>query len=461
MALLPRKRLTFSGRVHLASGVELSEEPLLVYVYQEPSRFQPSRLVARGQVGLDGTFALEGFADIEADVSVRFGCRGAGIWARERICRDAHGPHDDLTIKLDLSPAAFTVRDEAGQAIAGARVALAPAGDADTSVALTADQKGEVVFNVRAGKYELTVRHPGYRALVSRRISVPNADGAAERVVLPSLESPEVLEGRVHLADGTPVADAFVTASPIVQDRTVTTVTASAVSNLDGAFHIPADFGAPAELYAFHEKLGFGQEVIDGASDALLQIVRTGELEVEIRCPDSDPLIRSGRVVLVLVDRHRTIELERHPALPIRIRWIPEGSYNLLVYSTSLNAFGHDSIEIRAGAPATSSVTLLPGRWFKGRVVDREGTPIAGVNVQGVLPEWGRSVSKRWASARTTANGKFSLFGGVSRRLKVSLSNGSRWGTSITLADSNSVILADRENGLIAASQMSLLADDG
>lgn len=65
------------------------------------------------------------------------------------------------------------------------------------------------------------------------------------------------------------------------------------------------------------------------------------------------------------------------------------------------------TLTLRAGTVTTWEPRLLAGRTLRGKVVDADGAPIAGVHVQGTAP--GVGVDPWWAFERSDAEGRFEL----------------------------------------------------
>jgi len=103
------------------------------------------------------------------------------------------------------------------------------------------------------------------------------------------------------------------------------------------------------------------------------------------------------------------------------LRDLPPAAYTITVTRTGYASYVHGQgrrsasapIVVRAGQPSTLDILLEPGRSLPGRLLDEDGTPLAGANVEALTPrlEGGRDTLVSAASARTDDRGEFRLHG--------------------------------------------------
>jgi protocatechuate 3,4-dioxygenase beta subunit len=356
--------------------------------------------------GPDGRFRLAGLAPGTYLVGAE--SIEAGAFTRDAPLTLAEGDvRADLTLDLELAGAvAGVVVDEAGAPVAGARVELSLVGGRDYGWDVTgADGSFEANALSGGGEYQIEV-HPAqtpdltYRPAGGRAPRVAVRDGRSRvtgvRVVVAREDL--AIRGRVLAADGTPVPDVPVTASPAHDEREPGFAVAWAMTTADGSFAITGLVGGRYELAAY---VAGGRRatlagVPAGKSDVVLRLPPTGRLEVTL-----DGFAAPPRLLVFARGGEDGAEFRalvpRAAASPTVVEDVPAGVYVVVAEGEGEAASEH--VQVDAGRTARVALVSSGSARLALRLVDdATGAPVAAA----ACTLFGRITSTAWSGADGT-----------------------------------------------------------
>lgn len=291
-----------------------------------------------------------------------------------------------------------TVVDASGQPVAGAELAALLEPDATQLYAAVSGPDGTFTVAVaEAGRYKLSVSGAGLVPAELRYVAIP---GEALRVVVARQVR---IDGKVM--DGNrPLVGATVGLRSDAIGGGISTTT-----DRDGAFHFPELPEGRYQIYAWKEQLVARTQVVPryGAGPFL-----PVELRVELgsilvgRVVDRD----EGIGLAAAVELRASVEGEapRYARSGddgvFRVEGLPAGAWIADAYAPGFLSPG--AIELAAGQ-GVPELSLVRGGVIEGRVVDAEGTPIAGASVRALIGT-GASASEHSAAVEQDRLRRFS-----------------------------------------------------
>lgn len=248
---------------------------------------------------------------------------------------------------------------------------------------------------VAGGNYLLSARAPGHVTHLGEPRTIPEGavlDG--ERV---ELDRGLSIAGRVTDAAGHPIAQAEVSVARVIFDMN----SVRARTDADGSFVLEGltdqDYILTAHASGFAE--AFRQPVTPGDEPLTLQLEAAGSVVGVVRdqatqrpvpafsvslregaqsiLPSSRALLRSIASLTSGGDQHRF----QDPTGEFRVADVNPGEYTLMVRAEGYVPF-EAPVQVQAGQDLPVEVLLDRGGAIEGRIVDRDGLPIAGAAVR-------------------------------------------------------------------------------
>lgn len=320
------------------------------------------------------------------------------------------------------------VVDPAGRPVAGAKVRVFAA-DARRAQVVVTDEAGTFGLEpVAAGEASLVASAVGFGAAEPTAVQVEVGD---ELDVVLRLTPEPGFSGVVLQPDGEPaqyaaifvVSEAEFDLATRGRKRPVTRADAS------GRFHVAGFEGYPAVVWANHKDYGLSEHVsvrADGA-EVTLQLSPGTRLIGQAVDERGDP-VTAYHVTLRPAARGARGRLGRRNVNAADGRFVlpsvAPGFYRLVLEAAGFVPLTSEAFEIPAGEETDAGVfTLRAGGGATGRVIDAEtGEPVASARVHGSVN--GDDFFGTGVSARTDAEGWFTLDGLPTQRLSLSIMKG-------------------------------------
>lgn len=354
------------------------------------------------------------------------------------------------TIAVELHELLVRVVDEAGAPLEGAQLRVsairAPAETSEPFPTIgNSDSRGEWRAAVETGSCEVVAGLDGF-ADVHSRVEVQSP---SEVVLLRMrrLESSDRLRGRVVLEDGTPVANAVVSAAPELESREAAVAAiAQTRSDAQGRFELAIAGGRELSITAYRRDVGMSDELVftpDGR-DVELVIRAQGSLELRISPPPGLSGFASGLVEYVLVDRRHARDLRDHEfQVPFEVEEVPAGDYNLYVYVAAWKAWAQASVQVEPRRTTRVELQAHTAHFARGQVLRADGSALSGGRLELQHPDWPDEVERIFA-AITGSDGAFELLLGEETACGASLiPNGSAARSVAVHAGDDNVLRVD------------------
>ena len=417
------------GRV-IAKGVPpgAGDVPRIWVGLEEPIRGARSVpvLLGRTQADSEGRFALQTCPSRpidELDVNISMG----SIPATRRISWETLAGSEGALIELELGALTVQVVDGAGAPLEGADVRVSPvrrAGEIREEFPAVgrSDARGQFRAVLEARVCEAIAGKAGFADAAAQ----VHPDAAAATVVLRLRPLGELdrVRGRVVRADGRTVADALVTAAPVMDAREAA-MAAFVQSRSDefGAFELAIAGGRPLSITAFHRDVGISDELhfVPDGRELELVIRAQGSLEVRIEPPADLAGHAGGLVEYALADRRfERVERGHDFRVPFEITEVPAGDYNLFVHVAAWNAYAEAGASVVADGTTIAPLESRPARFARGRVLRSDGSPATAGRITLEHPTWPPEVAAVWASS-IDRHGRFELLLGLETSCSASL----------------------------------------
>lgn len=274
---------------------------------------------------------------------------------------------------------------------------------------------GTPVSFVRHGEAVLTQTFESDGGRAFTRFAIPKPSGSTpydevriaqgDLLRTQPLNGPMAFTARVVLPDGTPVANALISAPPCY----IPNYTLPAVSNEDGYFTFYTPF-MPGEHYTFvrggkYTTQGYGFLINvstkgDVTGPSVITLVPGAEIAGTLLDDNTgQPL---AGVTIALGGCQQATQTDAHGKF--LFEGMPEGEYRLTVQDKRYATAVH-SCQVPSGKRTEITMRTKPGAVLRGKVADEKGNPIANVFV---APNHFESILQQ---AHTNAQGEYELFG--------------------------------------------------
>lgn len=323
---------------------------------------------------------------------------------------------------LECSPARVTIecQDSEGAPLDDVTIRLASLATSKPSYIedYHTNEQGVVEFFAESGDNEVCLAKEGYWT----RLDVAPFSGIdTHRFVLEKRVEEDQVHGEVVAPDGSPVPRAFVTAVPVGQVEDVALASfPSCVSGDDGKFQLAVNYRGALRFRAFQRRYGFSEPVVAGGVEGTLRLVFRpfGTVTLDLKYSFDPEEYTGGLPEYFLVDRYRHEVFSGTSEPPVHVTDVPEGEYNLYVRFPGLGGYVQTSVLVEAGREKRQNAVVEPGYWHEGLVVHRDGSGVPDVFAT-IVSTWPEEVSEKWGTCRTDRNGRFRLFAGSARTVRV------------------------------------------
>jgi protocatechuate 3,4-dioxygenase beta subunit len=312
------------------------------------------------------------------DLTVR--AESAGLVTAERLVK-LHGPFPGIGLRLQREAViAGSVIDETGAPVVAATLEVRAEGDAASAPprgTAAGDGAGRfAIHGIAPGSYALSARAPLHELAVVPKVLAPSASGTFQVVLVRT----SALRGEVWNADGTAAANATVTAagSGLWPPRSLQT---------DGSGHFELA-PLPAGIYELRAKLG--PNVSPPQEGVVLEPAQAAFATLRL-APGAS---LHGRVLdagtgLPLVGADVTVVEDALSAVPARTTSDARGEFAVSglqqqVHRIWAKADGYVSIAGQSlePGPRQQVLNLLRAGSVRGSVVDEQGQPVAGAEIE-------------------------------------------------------------------------------
>ena len=103
-------------------------------------------------------------------------------------------------------------------------------------------------------------------------------------------------------------------------------------------------------------------------------------------------------------------------SLPLNIREVSEGAYNLYLLSSNGGQYAECTVESLPGKITRIQATLYTPNWLRGTIVGKSGKALVGLKLNMVEhPSWPNVVMQNWGECGTDSRGRFALCIGLAQ----------------------------------------------
>ena len=292
-----------------------------------------------------------------------------------------------ITMKEGGSLAGKVV-DTKGAAVPYATVRIAPKSDGDDRMEqmtqgrqAVADSKG--VFEVRGlPRTKLQARASSEDA-TSKLADLDLTTKPAAKDISLVLDEVGTIAGTVVDDQGKPVPEVQVTALPdyFAAEQPSLAGLTSATTDGAGAFTIK---GLPDGSYRLTASRAGGSRAFERTGTQ----AKTGDKGVKLVLPAPAVLVGKIQIEGGTAPKIANVQLGWHPATPanadgsFKIEDLEPGSYDVHIRGLEFAQFTHTDVKLEAGKTTDmGTITVVKGRKLTGKVVDANGTPVAGARV--------------------------------------------------------------------------------
>jgi hypothetical protein len=380
----------------------------LVEIYEPRRRAQERpRRVASVRADAGGAFEVEG-ALAEPAGALRVEADLGPAWAGAEVPLEALLSEGGAQVPLWVATVDLRVVDDAGIALEGARVTLAPIDGAVPRPPLTAetDARGAARIEAGDGPIELWVAAERFEAH-SERLVLREPSVEVEVVLERSAAEEEVFGTVLDLQDR-PVAGARVVAEPAAAGEVLARLVATAtVGDERGRFRLRSPGLPPLRLVASLEgSIGEPALVVPDGAPVLLRLARAGTLAVQALTDALPAPFSPGGVAYVAIERASgTLHAGEEPGLPLHLA-LPPGEVDVYLALPGFAGCGEGFALVEAGRASAALVPLRAAAWIEGRVRYADGETYAGLDVVA-LSSWPRAACEALCGARTESDGRF------------------------------------------------------
>ncbi len=259
-------------------------------------------------------------------------------------------------------------------------------------------------FFVKASKMEVKVGFPLRREMTLKRISIP-----------------QVLHGFVVDSQGKVVKNAVVSCFPHAIPKSALAECGIVVrSNPYGDFQLQLPFQFPVQVRAFHPDYGFSKPVVLHEMKGVhkIEFGPTGTLNLSIQgTVAGHPLSSPGRIRWLL--KKRGVKWSRNGSRNgvfsldgFRIDTLPVGRYLLYVVESEGLFLGGTEVSISHSGITHSSIKVVPGGFFEGRVIASTIQGKAPPRLHLIRPFWAKKDFLKGLFFASWKEGRFRLFAG-------------------------------------------------
>ncbi len=410
--LLP-KPLLLSGKILDLSALEIAQVSMRFDI-PAGRRFASNLFVGKRAVDKDGSFSLFVRPPAVSETILLSFFQGAKPLARVLVSVSDLSSPEGVNLDLGLAPILIEFLDHAGSPIEGVQLGAISFEGATATPRLTevSGQGGGVGLVLPHGRVELCAQKKGFHTKVWVLDRDEGSGPHTERVVLNPLGSPSLLEGTVSLADGSPLAGAYISAFPRSQTRVGFGARSTAHTDENGRFSVSISGDQPLKVIATHREHGRAPEVVlpSGEFNVDIRYAEFGGLLLDIESFPQETVARSGPIQCLLVDRKYDNVIRTHIwGSPSPMRDIPEGDYNLFVFWPGMDVFGASPVCIETGKTENVRLSLGPARWLHGSVLDPEGNPVPWASIELSSDHGATERPHPWSRTTSSPDGSFRL----------------------------------------------------
>lgn len=324
-------------------------------------------------------------------------------------------------VRIDCATREFVLQvlQEDGVPIPSASVSVAPASLPSFLPASSwlTDSQGNARFVVPIEGLELCIGAVGYEPVVATVEDDPRTRSLTRHFTMHSYQEGSLISGVVIDQLGAPVPRAYVISLPETKNLEVA-VAGKLDTYTDEAghfrLHLPQKGSVSVQAHATGR--GHSSEIyIDKSiSNIILQFEPTGSAEIRLEQVGVDIFpIANGPTQYAACHLERQHDVFGVGDATIELNDLPLGNYNVFVRLPGATVSGQTLVTLSSDISNQIDLVLSPSSWFEGTLVDTEGRPLEGFEVQVRLPEWSKVLSQAWGSATTDKTGFFRVFAGV------------------------------------------------
>lgn len=430
MEILVQPPVVLRGRITSQSGSPLLSNGVVASLVPDRLRSVEWFLGSTDRVSEDGRFEIRTRAPSELPraLELRVGLGATSVrviaeWAA--LCSE-----EGAAIVVEVCPVRLAVVEAEGSTpVAAEELRLAAWLDQDAEPAARAylgqvpAAELDVMLPSAATAIEVAVSAPGFAPFVARRDSA--SCGQTWTLALARLGPDDALAGIVVDAEGRPVAGAFASCNPATRDPEVGVAAHSGVrTDAEGRFNLPFPAGERADVRAHHVDHGMTpeQQVWGGRRDLVLRFLGVQKIEVEVRFPPAAGVAVSGHPfewVLALQDGTALSGSERTGSFEIED--VAPGDQRLFLVAVGGAWFASEVVSVYPALDARAELDLQPARHVRGRVLNADGTPAAGVEVRRIDAAWPPELLSSWGRRSTDSEGEFELLAGLGAECELAL----------------------------------------